>query len=197
MSVGLVRTDETNLLGKAREGDTAAFGKLVSMHQDEVYTLAVRLVRDRELAADIAQEAFVRAWRALPKFRGDARFSTWIHRITINVAWTQRRRAARHSAQPIHELFADPHDAGITPERAGSSALFRPRLEAALGKLSPQLRAVVVLKDVHEWSHAEIAEQLGITVTAAKVRLHRARRALRAMLWDVRDALLGEETDGT
>jgi RNA polymerase sigma-70 factor (ECF subfamily) len=192
----LVQSHETSLLGKAREGDKAAFGQLVSLHQDEVYTLAVRLVRDRELAADVAQEAFVRAWRAMPKFRGDARFSTWIHRITVNVAWTQRRRAAKHSAHPIHELFSDPHDGGITPEQAGSSALFRPRLEAALANLSPQLRAVVVLKDVHEWSHAEIAEQLGISVTAAKVRLHRARRTLRDLLWDVRDAMLGE-AEGT
>ena len=112
-----------------------------------------------------------------------------MHRITINVAWTQRRRAARHSAHPIHELFADPHDSGITPEQAGSSARYSGRASKRRLPSFPQLRAVVVLKDVHDWSHAEIAEQLGITVTAAKVRLHRARRALRTMLWDVRDAV--------
>ena len=91
------RSDEELVL-LAREGDRAAFSALVRRHQNEVYTLAVRLVADRELAADVAQEAFVRAWRALPKFRGEARFSTWMHRITVNTAWTLRSRAKRRRA---------------------------------------------------------------------------------------------------
>jgi RNA polymerase sigma-70 factor (ECF subfamily) len=193
LPVRTVRSEETGLLGRAREGDVAAFTQLVSEYQHEVYTLAVRLVKDRDLAADVAQESFVRAWRALPKFRGDARFSTWIHRITVNVAWTQRRRAARHDAQPLHELYADPQAGGISPEQAAYGASLRPLLEAALGQLSPHLRAVVVLKDLYDWSHAEIADELGISVTAAKVRLHRARRNLRAMLWEDRDGLLDTE----
>lgn len=188
MSLDRVVREDTGLIERARTGDTVAFSQLVRNYQHDVYTLAVRLVRDREMAADVAQEAFVRAWKALPRFRGDARFSTWMHRITVNVAWTHRKRSARHATQPIHEMYADPQAGGITPEQAGSSAALRPRLEAALGDLPYSIRSVVVLKDVHDWSHAEIAEHLGISVTAAKVRLHRGRRALRSLLWGEREA---------
>ncbi len=173
---------------RARNGDRAAFSDLVRIHQDEVYTLALRLVADRELAADVSQEAFVRAWRALPNFRGDAKFSTWLHRITVNVAWTQRRRQRRHRADPIDDVFAEPVADGITPERAAESAAMQVRLREALQQLPEPIRGVVVLKDVYGWSHNEIAEHLGITVTAAKVRLHRGRKQLRSQLWSEMEA---------
>jgi RNA polymerase sigma-70 factor (ECF subfamily) len=156
---------------------------LVRRHQDEVYTLALRLVADRELAADITQEAFVRAWRALPKFRGEAKFSTWLHRITVNVSWTQRRKQRRHQADPIDESFAEPVAETISPERAAESAAIQPQLHEALNELPKPTRAVVVLKDVYGWTHAEIADHLDISVAAAKVRLHRGRKQLRDRLW--------------
>lgn len=185
-----VRSDDGALLRRARAGDRTAFSDLVRLHQDEVYTLALRLLADRELAADVSQEAFVRAWRAMPQFRGDALFSTWMHRITVNVAWTQRRRQLRHRADPIDEAFIEPAAETISPERAAESADVSDRLREALASLSAPVRAVVVLKDVYGWRHGEIADHLGITVTAAKVRLHRGRRALR-------DRLYGEmEVDG-
>ena len=100
MSSERVRPENKDLLFRAQAGDKGAFSELVRVHQDEVYTLALRLVADRELAADVSQEAFIRAWRALPKFRGEAAFSTWLHRITVNVAWTLKKRKSRHAAQP-------------------------------------------------------------------------------------------------
>ena len=183
MGTGEVRPDREDVLARARRGDRDAFGRLVKDHESEVFTLALRLTGDRELAADIAQEAFVRAWRALPRFRGDAQFSTWLHRIVVNTAWSQRRTVRRHHAEPLDGLTVPPRATGLSPERAAESADLRSRLLVALDGLSPRTRTVVVLKDVYDWSHKEIGEHLEITVTAAKVRLHRGRKRLRELLW--------------
>jgi len=177
--------EEDDLVADARNGDRESFAELVRAHQHEVFTLALRIVSERELAADVAQEAFVRAWRAMPGFRADARFSTWMHRITVNTAFTHAARRRRRRAEPLQDLHHEPEADGLTPERAGESAAVRSDLEAALGSLSDGVRAVVVLKDVYDWPHADIAEHLGISVTATKVRLHRGRRALRDLLWDL------------
>ena len=91
------REKEQELIARAQGGDRAAFAALVRSHGNEVYTLARSLVGDPHLAADIAQETMIRAWRALPKFRGDAALSTWLHRITVNTAWTQKKRAKKHA----------------------------------------------------------------------------------------------------
>lgn len=173
------RAREQELVARAQSGDRAAFAALVREHQDEVYTLARRLVGDPHLASDVAQEALIRAWRALPSFRGDARLSTWLYRITVNTAWTQKKRAGRHQGSPIddhHDLVA-PVDAEH-PETAGEILELRDRLRAALDRLPDAQREVVVLKDIYGWSHAEIADSMSISVTAAKVRLHRARARL-------------------
>jgi RNA polymerase sigma-70 factor (ECF subfamily) len=173
------------LVARARQGSSDAFEKLVEAYQHEVFGLAMRLVVDRELAADVSQEAFIRAWRALPNFRGDAAFSTWLHRITVNVAWTLKKRKSRHTAQPLEESpeIADPRMAA-DPEHAGETVELRARLSEALDDLNPAQRSVVVLKDIYGWSHNDVAEALGITVTAAKVRLHRAHLQLRERLRD-------------
>ena len=180
--------DIEDLVAWAREGSSEAFEKLVEAYQHEVFGLALRLVVDRELAADVSQEAFIRAWRALPSFRGDAAFSTWVHRITVNVAWTLKKRKSRHAAQPLEEapeLTDVKH--GSDPERAAETTELRAKLAAALNDLNPTHRSVVVLKDVYGWTHNEVAESLGITVTAAKVRLHRAHLRLREQLHELEE----------
>ena len=177
------RYDEPGLVDLAREGDVNAFAELVRTYQNEVYTLALRVVADRELAADVAQDAFVRAWRAMSSFRGDARFSTWMDRITINTAFTSRERATRRRTDSLDEIHVEPEASDPTPEQAGETAGLRTELERALASLPASRRVVVVLKDVYDWSHAEIADHLDISVTAAKVRLHRGRRQLREALW--------------
>ena len=178
-----VKRDDDELVRLAQAGDRSAYSSLVRRHQNEVYTLALRLVGDRELAADVSQEAFVRGWRAIPKFRREARFSTWIYRITVNTASSLRSRAARRRTEPLDELLYEPAAEGMSPERAGELSELRPRLHAALRTLPPDTRAVVVMKDVYSWTHPEIAEHLGITVTASKVRLHRGRKRLRDEIW--------------
>jgi RNA polymerase sigma-70 factor (ECF subfamily) len=170
---------EKELIARAQKGDRAAFAALVRAHQNEVYTLARRLVGDPHLASDVAQETLIRAWKALPKFRGEARLSTWLHRITVNTAWTQKKRAKRHLASSIddHVEIAAPEDADH-PSVAGELMELRGRLRDAVDGLPEGQRQVVVMKDIYGWSHAEIAETMDISVTAAKVRLHRARARL-------------------
>lgn len=173
------RERENELIARAQNGDRAAFAALLRAHQDEVYTLARRLVGDPHLASDVAQEALIRAWRALPKFRGDARLSTWLYRITANTAWTHKNRARRHQSSPLDDHVEVAAPAGPDhPEVAGEIAELRGRLRTALDRLPDAQREVVVLKDIYGWSHNDIAESLDISVTAAKVRLHRARARL-------------------
>lgn len=171
-----------DLIEKAKLGDRDAFGELVVQHQHEVFTLAVRLVRDRDLAADVSQDAFIRAWRAMPNFRGDAKFSTWMHRITVNTAWTHRAKQRRVRLDPLESMTAEPEAPTLDPVRAGEAVSASPKIEEALMQLTDSIRAVVVLKDVYGWSHSEIADHLGVSVTAAKVRLHRGRKVLRHLL---------------
>lgn len=175
--------DEHLLVERARGGDRGAFGILVDRYQHEVFTLALRLVRDRTNAADVTQEAFVRAFRGIGTFRGQAAFSTWLHRITVNAAWTHLARSRGRHTAPIDDA-PDPPDPALTsdPARLAEAALLRGRLIAAVAVLPANQRIVVVLKDVYGWTHAEIARELGISVTAAKVRLHRAHQRLRTIL---------------
>lgn len=180
---GVEPNREQELIERAKQGDRAAFAALVREHGDEVYTLARRLVGDPHLAADVAQETLIRAWRALPNFRGDAQLSTWLHRITVNTSWTHKKRAKRHAATSIddHLDLAAPIGADH-PEVAGEILELRGELRAALDSLPESQRQVVVLKDIYGWTHAEIAESAEISVTAAKVRLHRARARLAKIL---------------
>jgi RNA polymerase sigma-70 factor (ECF subfamily) len=173
------RRTEHELVDRARRGDRAAFAALIRAHQDEVYSLARRLVGDPHLAADVAQETLIRAWRALPRFRGDSRLSTWLYRITVNTAHTHRKRARRHAALSLDEIRERPAPEDAShPVVAGETLEIRDRLKSALDRLPAGQRKVVVLKDIYGWSHAEIAETMGISETAAKVRLHRARARL-------------------
>ena len=176
------RIQPTDLVERAMSGDRDAFGELVAIHQHEVFTLATRLMRDTDLAADVAQDAFIRAWRAMPKFRGDAKFSTWMHRITVNTAWTHREKMKRVRLDPLESLSSEPTAQTLDPELAGEAANASARIEEALLSLNWSTRVVVVLKDVYGWSHSEISEHLDVSVTAAKVRLHRGRKELRTLL---------------
>ena len=175
------------LVDAARTGDHAAFEELVRRTSADTYTLARRLVSDDEDARDVVQDAYLRAYRSIGRFRGDAQFTTWLYRITANCASTHlgRRRRHRHDELDEEVDVADTspeHD----PAAMATTALLRERLEAAIAELPPRLRAVVVLRDIYDLNHAQIAEQLGITESAAKVRLHRARRRLRTQVFPLR-----------
>jgi RNA polymerase sigma-70 factor (ECF subfamily) len=183
MKRGEVQRDESELVARARSGDGDAFAELVWRHQDAVYTLAHRLVGPG-LAPDVTQEALIRAWRALRGFRGDAAFATWLYRITVNTAWTHRRRAARHETQPIDDALLETGlpDSGATPEQAGEMVDVREALRGAIERLTPGQRVVLVMRDVYGWSTDEVVTALRISPTTAKVRLHRARKRVRELL---------------
>ncbi|MGH9209110.1 MAG: RNA polymerase sigma factor [Acidimicrobiales bacterium] len=177
-----------NLIAAAQAGDREAFEGLVRLTHADTYTLALRLTGNEEDARDVAQEAYLRAYRGLRRFRGDAQFSTWLYRITANCAATHLGRRARHRHDVLDDTvqLADPRTDHDPQLRADASDL-RHRLLDALDDLPPRLRAVVVLRDVYDLSHEDIAAELGISESAAKVRLHRARHKLRAQLFGRRD----------
>jgi RNA polymerase sigma-70 factor, ECF subfamily len=178
------------IVAAARSGDRDAFAALVRATYDDTYTLAYRLTGNEEDARDVVQETYLRAYRSIDRFRGEAKVTTWLYRITANCASTQlgSRRRHRHEALDLTVEPADATPASDPLDRAVAADL-RATVEAAIAELPPRLRAVVVLRDVYDLPHDAIAAELGITETAAKVRLHRARRALRARCFpDRKDA---------
>jgi RNA polymerase sigma-70 factor (ECF subfamily) len=173
-----------DLVHAAQAGDRGAFDELVRLTYVDTFTLAFRLTGDEDDARDVAQESYLRAFRGLKRFRGDAQFSTWLYRITSNCASTHLGRRSRHRHEQLDdELPADDLRASANPEVAFDGVALRDRLHVALMGLPPRLRAVVVLRDVYDLSHDSIAAELGISTSAAKVRLHRARRRLRQELY--------------
>jgi RNA polymerase sigma-70 factor (ECF subfamily) len=173
-------SDPAALVEAARDGDRQAFDALVRATYVDTYTLAHRLTGDDDTARDVVQETYLRAFRGLATFRGDAQFTTWLYRITANCASTHLGRRRRHR----HEELTDDlgvHDLRPAADPVGRAeqSMLRDRVQLALRALPPRLRAVVVLRDVYDLSHDAIADELGISVSAAKVRLHRARRKLR------------------
>ncbi len=180
-------SDLADLVAAARAGDRTAFDELVRATYADMYTLAFRLTGNEEDARDVVQDAYLRAYRGLKRFRGDARFSTWMYRITANCASTYLAKRTRASHEELEDdsPIADArpeHD----PQLQVSASYDRDRVARAVAELPPRLRAVVVLRDVYDLSHEAIAEELGISEAAAKVRLHRARRKLRERLFPLR-----------
>ncbi len=180
---GGVGPDQARLIDAARAGDRSAFEDLVRCTYSGTYALAWRLTAHEEDARDVVQDAYIRAWKGFDGFRGDAEFTTWLYRITANCASSHLSRRRRQRAEPLDEGH-DPSDPapGVDPERSAVAVAGLERLGRAVEALPAKLRAAVVLHDVYELPHQAVAEDLGISVTAAKVRLHRGRRLLREIL---------------
>jgi RNA polymerase sigma-70 factor (ECF subfamily) len=177
----------TELVERARNGDKGAFEELVHLTSPSCYALAFRLVGNEHDARDVVQDAYLRAFKGLRRFRGEAGFSTWLHRITVNCAASLLDRRTKASCDHLDD-FDDlaqlvEHRSERDPESAASTADDRERLVEALAELPDQLRLVIVLRDIYDLSHREIAKELGISQAAAKVRLHRARRRLSERLF--------------
>jgi len=181
--VGVIE-QEAALIAAAKAGDRGAFESLVRATHTEIYTLAYRMTGDEEDARDVVQDAYFRAFRSIKRFRGDAKFSTWMYRITANCASTHlsKRNKGRHEELSDDEPVADSRPE-IDPEQVAEAGALRDQVTNALAELPPRLRAVVVLRDVYDLPHEAIASELGISEAAAKVRLHRARRKLRERLF--------------
>lgn len=174
------RDEDGDLVSAARQGDRAAFETLYIRHRNRVYALVWRLCGgDHGLAEDLLQEAFVRAWQKLDSFRGDSRFATWLHRLTVNVALSDRRiRVRRLERETALEGATERTASGAQDVYAGKNM----DLEQAISRLPERARTVLVLYDVEGYSHAEIAELAGMAVGSSKAQLHRARKLVREEL---------------
>jgi RNA polymerase sigma factor (sigma-70 family) len=167
------------LVERARRGDVDAFEALYRTHAPRVYALCLRLTGEAAQANELAQDVFIRAWDALPEFRGDARMTTWLHRIAVNAMLTKRRGDRRRSAR-IGLAGDDEGDArevalGSMPAPDVATAI---DLERAIAALPPGVRRAFVLHDVEGYTHGEIAEMTGLASGTLRAQLHRARQLL-------------------
>jgi RNA polymerase sigma-70 factor (ECF subfamily) len=172
---------EAELIEAARSGDAAARETLTRRYLADVYGLALRILGDRALAEDATQEAFINALRALPRFRGDASFRTWLLRIAANAAYTAGRRRTRRSEVPIAavaEQASAELDAASRVERQSELG----RVEGALAKLPPKQRLAVVLRAQQGLSFAEVGAALECSEGAARVNYHLGVKRLRELL---------------
>ncbi len=181
-------SEEALLAERAAAGDLDAFDKLVTIHQERVLSFAFRLVNDVNDAEDIAQDAFLKAFRSLPRLRDRTQFSSWLLKITINAARDHFRRKRRHDELPLEE--------GVVPalgdttyaqcaQRSAHETLLR-----LLRALPERHRLVLVLRDIEGLSYREMAQVMGCTLSSVKNRLHRARRAFRDRLRPYLDEIL-------
>ena len=168
---------DDELVERSRSGDAEAFRDLVDRHRDRVYGLALRIVRSAADAEDVAQEAFVRAWVALPRFRGESAFTTWLHRIVVRRSFDRLEQLKRRRGRETGL-----EDAGELPAFGGGdpSATTRARrLELLIAALAPMQRAAVTLFYYEDRSVEEVARTLGLPENTVKTHLSRARAALR------------------
>lgn len=191
------RQDERIFIMQLRRREEAAFTELVRLHQDRVFSVVYRMLGDREEARDVAQEVFVTVFRRIDSFRGEAGLSTWLYRVAVNhcknrIRFLRRRGGGR--TRPVDDLTDADWVAATAvaggPANTGLSAPDRPdellvarrlgeRLQRRLDALDPDLRALVVLRDIEGLSYAEIAEVTGQPLGTVKSRIHRGRMALR------------------
>ena len=181
---------EMELLALAQSGDRRAFGQLVRLHHGRVAACAHQLLGASAEVDDAVQESFIRAWRALPRFDGRAKLSTWLYRICVNVCLNRMRGNRRHAAADVDdpklpEPVADAESAGVDPLRALEQAQLYGRVGAALDALSPSLRSAVVLVLLQGMSHKDAGDALGCAEGTVAWRIHEARRRLRDLLGDL------------
>lgn len=184
--------DERALLAALRAGDDRAYERMVAEHGGRMLAVARRMLRNDEEARDALQEAFLLAFRGLARFEGQSRLSTWLHRIVVNAALMRlrsRRARPEESIEPMLPTFLeDGHSANgyvDWPERPDNElarAEVCARVRQAIDGLPESYRTVLLLRDIEELDTAEAAELLGVTANAVKIRLHRARQALREQL---------------
>ena len=182
-----MNADDQRLIAQCLDGDTVAFGELVRRYQDRLYNTVYRLIDNAEDAADVVQDAFLNAYQSLDGFKGDSQFFTWLYRIAVNTAISHKRKqrvllsidAGRNGSavvQPLDEsAYSQP---GHALERAEEDRC----VHQALQRLSPEHRAVLILKDMEGQKYEEMADVLGVPIGTIRSRLHRARAELRELL---------------
>ena len=185
---GNTLTTEQELVAQAKAGDQDAFEQLLVQNQDRVFSLAFRMVGSREDAADLAQEAFLKAWTGLPSFQGDSSFATWVYRLTTNVCIDFiRKQQRRQNIQPVASLedeenWTEPADSSQDPQHRLEARERSEALEKGLKSLPDHHRQVLVMREMSGLSYQEIAQALELDLGTVKSRIARARNTLRKFL---------------
>lgn len=189
----MTTTHEADLLAALRRGDDRAFAELVRANTGRMLAVARRILKSDDEAHDATQEAFLQAFRAIDRFQGEAQLSTWLHRITVNACLMRLRHKRRHPEAAIDDLLPTFDDTGHRVEEGApewtddvlgrmEQAQLGKVVREAIDRLPENFRCVIVLRDIEGLSTEEAAQALGIRPEAAKMRLHRARQALRTLL---------------
>ena len=179
--------DDHRLIAASLKGDTDAFGELVRRYQDRLYNTVYRLLDNADDAQDVVQDAFLNAYQSLDGFKGDSQFFTWLYRIAVNTAISHKRKqrltlsidAGRNGESRVEPI--DASDAS-RPGHALEQAEEERRVQRALNRLSPEHRAVLIMKDMEGQKYETMAEILGVPIGTIRSRLHRARTELRELL---------------
>ena len=178
---------ESELIRLAQLGDAAAFERLYQMHSRRVYSLCLRMVGNTAEAEDLTQEAFLQLFRKIATFRGESAFSTWLHRLSVNVVLMKLRK--KSGKETSLEQVTEPDEESGTPRRDFgapdlklSGSIDRVNLERAVEQLPPGYKMVFVLHDVQGYEHNEIADMMGCSIGNSKSQLHKARMRLRDLL---------------
>jgi len=177
--------DEKTIVEEARRGSREAFEELVKMYNPKVFHLAYSFVRDRASADDLAQEVFIKTYQALPKFRADSEFGTWLYRIAVNHIKDHLRKTARRKEVSLDELGDGPiavADSAEERDRVREEEEKRRLVFRVLGNLPPKYRLILTMRDVQGMSYDEVAKVLGVAPGTVDSRLHRARKMLRKRL---------------
>ncbi len=178
---------EPEAIRRAQQGDGEAFERLYRMHSRRVFSLCLRMVGNQAEAEDLAQEAFLQLFRKIQTFRGESAFSTWLHRLTVNVV-LMRLRKKTATETSLDEMTEAQEEGGGPPKEVGvpdlklAGSVDRVNLERAVGQLPPGYRTVFVLHDIQGYEHNEIASLMGCSVGNSKSQLHKARTRLRELL---------------
>ncbi len=177
--------DDSADVAKAASGDRQAFERLYRRHVNRVFSVCTRMCGSRVTGEELTQDVFVRTWEKLPQFRGESAFSTWLHRIAINVVLNARKSDGRQASRIDDGRSEDVEEEGggdVFGQQRVSFAAERMDLEKAIAALPPGARKIFVMHDVEGYKHEEIAEMFGITAGGSKAQLHRARLLLREAL---------------
>lgn len=183
---------DRDLMARAANGDRGAFTELMDRHEDMVFAVAMRMMRDRELAFDATQETFLTLFRKADRYSGESAVSTWLYRVATNTCLDMLRKIKRRRADalPEHHDEADPSAA-----EPFDAVEVRPDIEAALASLPEEFRAAVVLSDIHGLAIAEIGDILGVPPGTVKSRVFRGRRLLAEKLGNLMDQPRRQRTD--
>ena len=190
--------EDFRLVALAQQGDMSSYDLLVTRHRGRIFAMIRNMIHQEADAWDLSQEVFIKAWQALPRFEAKARFSTWLYRIAHNAVYDWARKRKVESAGELNDeifereridsaSFTTP-SGGEAPDVSMAHGELRMKIEIALGKLSPEHREVVILKDVQGLSYKEIAEAMSSTLGTVMSRLFYARQKLQALLKDEYEA---------